>query len=86
MCSLLVRRATRINNPRVGLIRFALFFEALYFFIKQLPNVAEFSVEELEKRSGKAAQLLDIAQEISSMSRYDPRKIDKLRLLRLTGS
>jgi hypothetical protein len=49
--------------------------------IKQLPNVAEFSDEELEKRSGKASQLLGLAGEIMLMKTYFPRKIDSLRFL-----
>ena len=49
--------------------------------IKQLPNVAEFSEEELDKRSGKANRLLNIAGEITLMKTYFPRKIDRLRFL-----
>jgi hypothetical protein len=49
--------------------------------INQLPNVAEFSAEELEKRSGKADQLLKLAGEIMLMKTYFPRKIANLRFL-----
>ena len=49
--------------------------------IKQLPNVTEFSAEELEKRSGKADELLKRAGEIMLMKTYFPRKIDRLRFL-----
>jgi hypothetical protein len=49
--------------------------------IKQLPNVAEFSEKELEKKSGKADRLLSLAGEIMLMKPYFPRKIDRLRFL-----
>jgi hypothetical protein len=49
--------------------------------IKQLPNVAEFSEEELEERSGKADQLLRLAGEFMLIRTYLSRKIDRLRFL-----
>ena len=49
--------------------------------IKQLPNVAEFSEQELEERSGKADQLLRLAGEFLLIRTYLSRKIDRLRFL-----
>ena len=49
--------------------------------IMQLPNVVEFSEEELEKRTGKADQLLRLAGEFLLMRTYLSRKIDHLRFL-----
>jgi hypothetical protein len=49
--------------------------------MKQLPNVAEFSAEEVEKKSGKAFQLLDIAAEVMSLEIYLPRKVEKLAFM-----
>jgi septal ring factor EnvC (AmiA/AmiB activator) len=49
--------------------------------LKQIPNVDDFSDEEVEKRSGKASALLDIAREIAIMKIHVPRKVEKLRFL-----
>ena len=49
--------------------------------LKLIPKVTEFSEEEIEKRSGKASQLLDIAGEIGDMKRHLPVKVEKLRSL-----
>jgi hypothetical protein len=49
--------------------------------LKQIPNVDDFSDEEVEKRSGKASALLDIAGEIAIMKIHVPRKVKKLRVL-----
>ena len=49
--------------------------------ITQLPNVVEFSEEELEKRTGKADQLLRLAGEFMLIRTYLSRKIDHLRFL-----
>jgi septal ring factor EnvC (AmiA/AmiB activator) len=49
--------------------------------LKQLPNVDDFSDEEVEKRSGKASALLDIASKIAIMKVHVPRKVEKLRFL-----
>ena len=35
--------------------------------MRQLPNVEEFSDEEVEKMSGKASQLLDVAGEVTTL-------------------
>jgi predicted nucleic acid-binding Zn-ribbon protein len=49
--------------------------------LKQIPNVDDFSDEEVEKRSGKASALLDIAGKIAIMKVHVPRKVEKLRFL-----
>jgi len=49
--------------------------------IEQLPNVADFSEEELEKRTGKADRLLRLAGEFLLIRTYLGRKIDRLRFL-----
>ena len=49
--------------------------------IEQLPNVADFSEEELEKRTGKADRLLRLAGEFLLIRTYLSRKIDRLRFL-----
>jgi hypothetical protein len=49
--------------------------------LKQIPNVDDFSDEEVEKRSGKASALLDIASKIAIMKVHVPRKVEKLRSL-----
>jgi septal ring factor EnvC (AmiA/AmiB activator) len=49
--------------------------------LKQIPNVDDFSDEEVEKRSGKASALLHIAGEIAIMKIHVPRKVEKLRFL-----
>jgi len=49
--------------------------------IKQVPKVEDFSAEEIEHRTGKACQLLDIASEISVMERHLPRMVEKLSFL-----
>ena len=49
--------------------------------IKQIPKPEEFSAEELEKRTGKASRLLDLAGEITLMGIHVPRKVEKLRFL-----
>ena len=49
--------------------------------IEQLPNVADFSEEELEKRTGKADRLLRLAGEFLLIRTYLARKIDRLRFL-----
>jgi hypothetical protein len=49
--------------------------------LKLIPKVTEFSEEEIEKRTGKASQLLDIAGEITVMEIHLPRKVEKLRFL-----
>jgi septal ring factor EnvC (AmiA/AmiB activator) len=49
--------------------------------LKRIPNVDDFSDEEVEKRSGKASALLDIAGEIAIMKIHVPRKVGKLRFL-----
>jgi hypothetical protein len=49
--------------------------------LKQIPNVDDFSDEEVEKRSGKASALLDIASKIAIMKIHVPRKVEKLRFL-----
>jgi hypothetical protein len=49
--------------------------------LTQIPNVDDFSDEEVEKRSGKASLLLDIASQIGKMEFHLPRKVEKLRFL-----
>jgi hypothetical protein len=49
--------------------------------LKQIPNVDDFSDEEIERRSGKASALLDIAGKIAIMQIHVPRKVEKLRFL-----
>ncbi len=49
--------------------------------IAQVPNPVEFSAEELEKRTGKVSQLLDLAGEINLMIFHVPRKVERLRFL-----
>lgn len=49
--------------------------------IKQVPQVDEFSAEEVEQRSGKASQLLDIAGEVIVLEMNLPLKVEKLRFL-----
>ena len=49
--------------------------------IEQIPKPEEFSAEELEKRTEKVSQLLDLAGEITLMGIHVPRKVEKLRFL-----
>jgi hypothetical protein len=49
--------------------------------LKQIPNVDDFLDEEVEKRSGKASALLEIAGKIAIMKVHVPRKVERLRLL-----
>jgi hypothetical protein len=49
--------------------------------MNQLPNVGEFSEEELETRSGKADQLFYLSWEVMLIKTHFPCKIDKLRFL-----
>ena len=49
--------------------------------IKQLPNVAEFSAEEIENKSGNASQLLGIAIEVMGLEINLPRKVEKLAFM-----
>lgn len=49
--------------------------------IKQIPNEADFSAEEIENTSGQASLLIDIAGEFTLMGIYLPRKVEKLRFL-----
>ena len=49
--------------------------------LKQIPNVDDFTDEEVEKRNGKASALLDIAGKIAIMKVHVPRKMEKLRFL-----
>jgi hypothetical protein len=49
--------------------------------IEQLPNVADFSEKELEKRTGKADRLLRLAGEFLLIRTYLGRNIDRLRFL-----
>jgi hypothetical protein len=46
-----------------------------------MPNVDDLSDEEVERRSGKASALLDIAGKIAIMKVHVPRKVEKLRFL-----
>ena len=49
--------------------------------LTQIPDVEDFSEQEIENRTGKASQLLDIAGEITIMGTHLPRKVEKLRFL-----
>lgn len=49
--------------------------------LNQIPNVDDLSDEEVEKRSGKASVLLDIASEVAVMKIRVPRKVEKLQFL-----
>jgi septal ring factor EnvC (AmiA/AmiB activator) len=49
--------------------------------LNQIPNVDDLSDEEVEKRSGKASVLLDIASEIAVMKIHVPRRVEKLQFL-----
>jgi septal ring factor EnvC (AmiA/AmiB activator) len=49
--------------------------------VNLFPNVDDLSDEEVEKRSGKASVLLDIASEIAVMKIHVPRKVEKLQFL-----
>ena len=49
--------------------------------IKQLPKVEDFSAEEIEYRTGKASQLLDVTGEIMLMKIHLPRKVERLTFL-----
>jgi hypothetical protein len=49
--------------------------------LKQIPNVDDFLDEEVEKRSGKASALLEIAGKIAIMKVHVPRKVERLRFL-----
>ena len=49
--------------------------------LKQIPNVDDFSDQEVERRSGKASALLEIAAKIAIMKVHVPRKVEKLRFL-----
>ena len=44
-------------------------------------NVADFCPEELQKGSGGACRLLDMAKEISALEIQLPRKVEKLAFL-----
>jgi hypothetical protein len=45
----------------------------------QLPKVEEFTDEEVEKRIGKAGQLLNIGNQVSTLEIHVPRKLEKLQ-------
>lgn len=47
----------------------------------QLPDVANWSEEELENLTGRASKLRDLATEITSMKTHLPNQIDKLHFL-----
>jgi hypothetical protein len=56
--------------------------ECLYWrAIAQLPDVYEFTIEELEKRNGKAAKLLGLAAELSRLQTSVERRLEKLHFL-----
>jgi hypothetical protein len=56
--------------------------ERLYWrAIAQLPDVDEFTAEELEKRNGNAAKLLDLAAELLELHSGVERRLEKLHFL-----
>jgi hypothetical protein len=56
--------------------------ERLYWqAIAQLPEVHEFTAEELENRNGNAAKLLDLAAELSRLQTAVERRLEKLHFL-----
>jgi hypothetical protein len=49
--------------------------------LAQLPNVEEFTEEEIEKKIGKVGQLLNIGEQVTTLQTQLPRKMEKLQFL-----
>jgi hypothetical protein len=47
----------------------------------RLPDVHEFTVEELRKKTGKAAELLDLAAELARLQAVVERRLEQLHFL-----
>jgi hypothetical protein len=49
--------------------------------MKKFPEAAEFADEEIENRSGKVSQLLDVASDVIVLEGQVPRKVEKLHFM-----